>query len=164
MAGFPLSVVNGTDHFKCVLSTSQEVVLKGQFKYKKMRTLLKCRFLGTVRPRKKKKTQKTKALQFDGVWTLGICIFNQLPTGIRLDHTFGITNLKSLKMSFLTIIFSVSKALSNNNGESMYLGSLECRDFLQFEGFGHPPNEIWCSAPSCDRLFCIHNRWTSLLN
>lgn len=112
----------------------------------------------------KEKNPKPKILQFNRIWTLGIRIFNELPTGIRLDHTFGITNLKSLKPSFLTIISSVSKALSNNNEESMYLGSLECRDFLQFEGFGHPPDEIWCSAPSYDRFFCIHIRWTSLLN
>ena len=52
----------------------------------------------------KEKTPKPKILQFNRIWTLGIRIFNKLPTGIRLDHTFGITNLKSLKTSFLTII------------------------------------------------------------
>lgn len=67
-----------------------------------------------------------------------VCLTN-FPQKSDQTTTFGITNLKSLKISFLTVISSVSKALSNNNGKSMNLGSLECMDLLKFEGFGHPP-------------------------
>ena len=54
----------------------------------------------------------------------GYAFLTNFPQESDQTTTFGITNLKSLKISFLTIISTVSKALSNNNGKSMNLGSL----------------------------------------